>query len=246
MYKLIAGVISITILAPIALLSGGGGAAENAFEVLAVNIFDLPAKTNYQDIAVDHPDSLVTIPEKKVNTVNTRLQSFVEEVYTGQPNVLTGVFVDGVFAMDIVQQPSNQPGFISSEEEKITEFRLAKDYGTTGLMAHNYLAGQAFFQLEAGQAIYLVYGDGEIEAFTIAEVKKYKALSPNSPYSEFVDLEKSNVQVSAEDLFYHIYGQEGALIMQTCIENEGISTWGRLFIIALPGAVPAELGMQPL
>lgn len=245
MYKLIAGVLSITILAPVALLSGGGGAAENAFEVLAANIFDLPAGLNQQDLAVTSPDDLVVVSEQQINAVNARLQAFVEEVYTGQPNVLTGVFVDGDFAMDIVQQPSNQPGYISPEEEKITEFRLAKEYGTIGLMAHNYLAGKAFFQLEAGQAIYLVYGDGEVEAFTIAEVKRYKALSPNSPYSEFVDLENKNVQVSAEDLFYQVYGQDGTLIMQTCIENEGISTWGRLFIIAIPGAVPNDIGLQP-
>ena len=245
MYKLIAGVLSITILAPFALLSGGGGAAENALEALTANIFDLPTDLNHQDGAVDHPDGLVAVSGQQVNAVNARLQSFVKEVYTGQPNVLTGVFVDGTFAMDIIQQPTSQPGYISSEEEKITEFRMAKDYGTTGLMAHNSLAGKAFFQLDVGQTIYLVYGDGEVESFTIVDVKRYKALSPNSPYSEFVDLENDSVQVSAEDLFYQMYGQDGALIMQTCIENEGISTWGRLFIIAIPGALPTDQGIQP-
>lgn len=243
MYKLIAGVLSITILAPVALLTGGGVSADNTLEVLAAEIFDIPVATNKQDV-VDTNVSLDAGGSEQVSAVNARLRAFVEEVYTGQPNVLTGIFVDGDFEMDIVQQPVSQPGYISSQENAVTDFRMARDYGTIGLLAHNFLAGEAFFQLDVGQTIYLVYGNSEVESFTIVDVKQFQALLPNSPYSNFVDLENSE-QVSASDLFYQIYGQEDALILQTCIENNGISTWGRLFIIAVPGAIPTDAGIAP-
>jgi hypothetical protein len=34
-----------------------------------------------------------------------------------------------------------------------------------------------------------------------------------------------------------IYGRRGDLVLQTCIEAQGIDTWGRLFVIAEPVAL---------
>lgn len=169
-------------------------------------------------------------------------RNFIETVFTGQANVITGLYVDGEFALDVLQQPSNNPGYISPYENTVTEFRMARDYGTIGMLAHNYLAGDQFNTLIIGDVIYLVFGDGTIKPYTISDVLSYQALQPNSPYSNFVNLENPEDNQSAADLFYSIYGQEDTLVLQTCIENEGIDTWGRLFIIAVPGALPANSG----
>ena len=172
--------------------------------------------------------------------LSRQFRNFIDDVYTGQPDVVTGLFVNEEFAMDVLQQPANNPGYISSYENTVTEFSMARDYGTIGMLAHNYLAGDQFNSLEIGDVIYLVFGDGSFEPYTIAESLSYQALQPNSPYSNFVNLDNPEEFLSAADLFYSIYGQEDTLVLQTCIENEGIDSWGRLFIVAIPGVLPAN------
>ena len=168
---------------------------------------------------------------------SSEFRNFIATVYTGQPDTITGLFVDGQLALNVVQQPTNNAGYIDSNLNTVTEFRMARDYGTIGMLAHNYLAGESFFNLEIGQVIYLVFGDGSVHPYTIADTLSYQALQPNSPYSNFINLENSEEYLTAADLFYSVYGQEDALVLQTCIENQGIESWGRLFIIAIPGAI---------
>jgi hypothetical protein len=79
----------------------------------------------------------------------------------------------------------------------------------------------------------LVYGDGSTTSFRIEAMHRFQALSPDSTQSRFIDLE-SGEELSAASLFYNIYNNDNAVVLQTCIENDGISTWGRLFVVATP------------
>ena len=67
----------------------------------------------------------------------------------------------------------------------------------------------------------------------IGEIARFKAMQPNSAFSAFEDLEDGE-RVGASDLFSRIYDRPGALILQTCIRAEGLISWGRLFVVALP------------
>ncbi len=163
-----------------------------------------------------------------------RLKSFIANVKNGHTD-LTGVYVSGIFAFKIMQQPSNNAGFVSTQPDALTQFRMANQYNTIGLLGHDYLAGSSFFELKLNQDIVLVKGDGTLKYFRIFEIKRYQALSPTSPYSRFVDLD-DNSQLSAEQLFYQTYAKGNILILQTCISTEKVSSWGRIFIIARPVA----------
>jgi hypothetical protein len=69
----------------------------------------------------------------------------------------------------------------------------------------------------------------------VKQILHYQALSPSSPYSDFLDLDDPNgTRISVETLFYKVYTQNGTLVLQTCIEANGNSSWGRLFVIAVP------------
>ena len=162
---------------------------------------------------------------------------FLESVQNGQAGVLRGVYVPGVLAMPIVQQPVGNPGFVSQNDDEITQFRMAAEVGNVGLLAHNFLSGANFTNLSPGQEVRLIYGDGQVEYFTVVEVLQYQALQPYSPYSEFRDLE-SNVTVKADELFRKVYRGERHVTFQTCIEGSGNSSWGRLFVIAQPKLFP--------
>jgi hypothetical protein len=151
--------------------------------------------------------------------------------------VVTGdvakVSMPKVFDYGVVQQPKNNPAYVSEENGKLTQFGMTAQYGSLGLLAHNYLAGAPFGKLKVGDVIYVTYTDGSAKAFKIDEVRRYQALTPSSPYSKFIDLQ-SNKTMTASDVFYSTYGVKGRLVMQTCIYENNDPSWGRLFIIATP------------
>ena len=161
------------------------------------------------------------------------LDEFIEEVTNGEADELRGIYVPDTFAFEIVQQPDDNPAYVSSQLDVLTQFRMASRYGTTGLLAHNYLAGKYFSRLEEGQFIYLVYGDGKTETFIVTQSMRFQALTPNSVHSNFVDLDNGE-SYSASRLFSTIYNRRGQLVLQTCIYADGENSWGRLFIIAEP------------
>ena len=161
------------------------------------------------------------------------LDEFIAEVMNDEVDVLRGVYIPDVLADSVVLQPEENPGYISSGKDTLTQFELASQYGSTGLLAHNYLAGKSFFLLEKGLLIYLIYGDGRIESFVITQFMRFQALEPNSVTSDFIDLD-SGESVSASRLFLEVYNTPGYVVLQTCISAHGSNLWGRLFIIAEP------------
>jgi len=137
--------------------------------------------------------------------------------------------------MPITPQPANNPGFVTNSADTITNFSIAKKYGSIGLIAHNHLAGEAFFELEPGDEISLVYGNGQIEKFVVTEIRAFRALSPTSPYSSFIDLANPGAEsISYQELFDDTYGIRDRLVLQTCISKGNLDSWGRLFVIASP------------
>lgn len=176
----------------------------------------------------------------------TSLATFVSSVaVSGNPDMVAGIFARGLFAAPIVQQPSTAPGFVSTETEAATQFGMAAQYGTVALLAHNYLLGEQFFSVEQGEILSLVYGDGHAQNYRVKQILQYQALSPSSPYSDFLDLTDPNGSViSVTDLFYKVYTQNGQLVLQTCIEANGDPSWGRLFVIAEPAATVLTNGVH--
>jgi len=167
------------------------------------------------------------------NLENPALNQLLEKVIDGRANMIRGIYADDILALPVVQQPSGQAGFVSTIDGVVTEFSMPSSYGVTGLLAHNYLSGKYFSDFSIGDEIQIVYGDGSIKRYLVAEIQSYQALQPNSPNSQFVDLESSE-QISASQLFKRVYIGDHHLTLQTCIERGGVDSWGRMFIIAYP------------
>jgi hypothetical protein len=161
------------------------------------------------------------------------ISTFSDQVENGS-TFITGIYSSDHFAYPVVQQPSSNAGYIATEDDIVTQFQMANQFGSIGMIAHNYLAGSEFFDLNIGDEIDVVYGNGETEIYVIVDLRSYQALSPNSPYSSFVNLASPSVTLSVTQVFYETYGIAGRLILQTCIEESGNESWGRLFVIALP------------
>jgi len=161
------------------------------------------------------------------------LDEFIEGVMNGEADALRGVYIPDLLADLVTPQPDDNPAYVSSRRDTLTQFGLASNYGSTGLLAHNYLAGKSFSHLDKGQPIVLIYGDGRTETFVITEFMRFQALTPDSITSNFVDLDDGEF-LSASKLFLEAYDRPGHLILQTCIFANGDNSWGRLFIIAEP------------
>ncbi len=175
-----------------------------------------------------------TFPAQAKNSAGyPDLNSFIESVRDGNSNVLRGVYVQDLMAFQIIQQPAGFPGFVSQNQDQLTQFGMAAEVGNVGLLAHNYLAGRSFSELTKGDIVFLVYGDGRTESYVVKDILQNQALDPNSPYSEFKNLD-TQVTLSAEELFKQVYRGDRHLTFQTCIEANGDLSWGRLFVIAEP------------
>lgn len=161
------------------------------------------------------------------------LEQFVSSHTNGQSGTITGVYIAGALAAPVVQQPSDDPNYISTAQNDITQFHSAAAKGVTGLLAHNFLAGESFKSLQAGQTVILVYGDGRTRGYTIKKQAEFQALNPTSPTSSFKDLQTGKILTSGT-LFNQYYTGGDHLTFQTCIEQDGTSSWGRLFVVATP------------
>ena len=160
------------------------------------------------------------------------LDTLIANLMNGNASQVVGVYVEDVMSLRVVQQPSSDPAYVSTLPNTATYFSMVRQMtGNTGLLAHNYLAGAYFFNLQSGQIITLIYGDGSTDDYMVSYSEQFQALSPNSPTSNFVSL-SSGETLSSTDLFYRVFGGGTRTTMQTCIAQGNEDSWGRLFVIA--------------
>ena len=159
--------------------------------------------------------------------------AFYNPIQSGEADVIQGVYVSDTLAFPVVQQPADDPYYVSNHDGEVTQFGTATQYGNIGLLAHNNLSGRSFSRLSVGQEVEVVYGDGRIEKFVITEVLHFQALQPQSQQSTFLNLDNSETR-SANQMFNRVYTGSHHLTFQTCIKANGNMSWGRLFVVATP------------
>ena len=176
---------------------------------------------------------IIATPMVKEGNSLPDFRDFAQPLKNSDVNTLSGVYVPNVLALPVIQQPSGNTGYVSNKDDQATQFAMASQFGSVGLLAHNYLSGRFFAELTVGQEVRLVYGNGRVEFFVITEILRYQALEPNSQLSSFRSLEHSEV-LSAEQMFKRVYAGERHVTFQTCIAANGNVSWGRLFVVAKP------------
>jgi hypothetical protein len=166
-------------------------------------------------------------------TTTSSLALFIEQVKNGSAQQITGLYVENLLSFPVIQQPSDQPAYVSPSANLVTQFQSASAFGSLGFIAHNNLAGIKFPEIKNGDLISVVYGDGYYTQYQVTQIRRFQAVQPNNPYSSFIDL-SNNQMLTVQQAFYQTYGVSSQLILQTCISSQGLDTWGRLFVIAAP------------
>jgi hypothetical protein len=201
--------------------------------MIALNVFT-PAFAAHAGAPIPVTDSPPGSTGLVQATAIPSLDQFSAALNKGQANVVAGVYAQELFALRVVKQVADNPAYVSPINGTVTQFGMATQYGTVGLLAHNYLAGAYFSRLSVGQEIDIVNGDGAIRRYAVTNIRRFQALNPTSPYSNFVDLENGGAQLSSTDLFNQIYAGGNKVVFQTCIYGNGNWSWGRLFVTATP------------
>lgn len=148
-------------------------------------------------------------------------------------SLLRRVHIENVLDLPVVQQPVDEPYYVSDRDGEVTEFSMVEKYGSIGLLAHNTLSGKHFSQIAVGQEIHLIYENGKVDEFVVTEVLHFQALEPENISSSFRNLHKNEI-LTAGEMFNRAYVGGNRLVFQTCIEAQGNVSWGRLFVVALP------------
>ncbi len=161
------------------------------------------------------------------------LPAFQQRLRRATPAEVAGLYLDDGTALHVVQQPADDPAYVSAVPGTVTQFRLAAEAGTLGFLAHIEAAGASFATLEPGDLVWVVYGGGRAEPFAVREIQRYRAEEGSNPYSDFFDLDTGD-HLSAAELFQRVYGSGHDLVLQTCLQGDGSLTWGRLFVLAEP------------
>jgi hypothetical protein len=160
-------------------------------------------------------------------------QKFIAEVTDGEAEVVRGVYAPGVLALPVVQQPPTNSAYVSEEQGTVTQFRSAAQYSVTGLLAHNYLSGERFYDLEIGQEVVIVMGNGATNHYEVTGTYQFKKLTPDSLRSNLVELSTGKTLTTAQ-VFERFYRGAHKVTFQTCLEGEGSLNWGLVFIVAKP------------
>ena len=151
-----------------------------------------------------------------------------------QNKTVVGVYACHLLALQVLQQPQNDSTFVYSDLGVATQFSLATNYGTVGLLAHNNRSGIHFFDLNLGDQITVVYSDGAMRQYLVSSIRHFQTLNPNDPYSDFNDLDSGGARLSSTEVFQQVYSAGDQVVFQTCIDANGNPSWGRLFVIAKP------------
>lgn len=146
------------------------------------------------------------------------------------------LYVPGIMDFRVVQQRSGNYGYVSTRKDTLTQFSIT-DREVIGLLAHNHLAGQYFYELMQGDLL-TVFGSQQTQLhFRITHIIKLRALDPQSYHSEFEDLRTGRI-MTAKEVFQRFYTGFPHLTLQTCVELDGVMNAGRMFIVAIPSADP--------
>ena len=196
-------------------------------------ISDLPVAEAHASTAA----GALTTPAPVAQAESEELLAFSRQVANGKQESVSGLYVAGILALRVVQQPADNAGFISSEVGTATQFQRADQFGAIGLLAHNTLAGRDFLRLSQAEELILIYGDGRAERFRVSQIVDYERLTRADLRSDFLALD-TNSRYTADEVFARFYQHAHRLTLQTCLARGDIADWGVHFVVADPTEPP--------
>ena len=140
------------------------------FLILALSLAISPGVIIHSPYLI--PNTSGTTNPSNGNPNSTSLDSlltFERQVYNGDDDQVTGLYIEGFMASSVRQQPQGHAEFVDTGENTVTQFSSASEFGSLGFLAHNYKIGKIFPSLAIGEEIVVVYGDSHTDRFVIMD-----------------------------------------------------------------------------
>jgi hypothetical protein len=149
-------------------------------------------------------------------------------VVDGQIGVLRGVYVEDVLALKVIQQPADDPLFVSGDRDRHPVPNAAKTVSPGS--GPNYLSGELFFQLESANKFSWSM-EMEWLRYTVTDISATRSTADNQEAGTSTCApEKSNDCAGFQP---GLYGKDH-VTFQTCIKKGNEWSWGLIFVIATP------------
>lgn len=140
------------------------------------------------------------------------------------------VLLEGPFGSLEVRYQGGEYGFVADLRGAVTLFQAAWDDGSLGFLAHNYLAGAAFYELRAGNLLRVTAADGSSRWYVVRETMVFTAIDPGKWWTDVIDEEGR--RWSQEEVYAGLYERQGWVVLQTCWGEGRYAGWW--FAVAEP------------
>lgn len=131
-----------------------------------------------------------------------------------------------LFCASIIQ---GQGVSVTNNEGEVTRYPLTN---SITFLAHDYLDGKYFSEIEIGDTI--IYLDGDPSTRSLYKVTEIIAAQASDPQSVTTDLWIDGQWMDVAQAYERVgYTDQRKLVLQTCISTD-VPAWGRLFVIAKP------------
>lgn len=167
----------------------------------------------------------------RTDAKNESLSELIARLVNRQDLFQLGVYVPGVMALPVIQQPVDNNLFVSTKGSVLTQFNEASMNGILGILAHNFLAGGLFYEIGLGEDIWIVKGIDTFTHYRVSSIEQYQRVKKAGAPDEYIDL-STNEELSTREVFSRYYDGEHHLTLQTCLERNGDGDWGLTFIVA--------------
>jgi hypothetical protein len=165
-----------------------------------------------------HPRTLST-PSAPLYKDVPDLETFKLNVWSGNPDQVTGIWVEGVLAFTVEEGHGN---YVPSRPFTASTYEWGIDHGVTALLIHNHLGGTRLYDLETGTRIAVVSGTGEINWYRASGGTWYEAdqFSMEGFAGPFRTWTCTNCafSLSVNDLRWRHYAGPHHLAIQTCVQ----------------------------
>lgn len=207
-----------------------------------------------QGDAIDDPNTYITFLPMVFNAATNPasnqddLGELIARVTNGNADQVVGSYIPDLLAAEVLQQPEDQPDWISPDAGTLTQYRAASQLGNLGLLASKDSAAALFDQMAAGLPVTIIQGDGSLREYSIAGILTFQAIDPTDPNSDYL-IQPVGVHVPYSELLNCIYGGEEHLVFESTIDKPDVPNWGKLFVVAFPvapGDIAPETQLQAL
>lgn len=179
-------------------------------------------------------DDLPPIPLSESVVQTQAFLDFVETVRDdNRVKEITGFYANGSLNFKVILDLSAE-GVVTSVSGLVSEVTSDETFDSIAIEAHSPAGeGKRFVEFVMGQEIVLVKGDGSYERFQINKIDAYQVMDLKNLAGDYRHVE-TNETLSGREVFSKMFRQNPShtLIMQTCLQQDDIAGWGRLFIRA--------------